>query len=62
LRLGSLEKTVPFVVVDQLHVDAILGTDALKEFKAVIDLEDNVVTLKETGEAFPIGSPRVLPR
>ncbi|ETL29222.1 hypothetical protein L916_17544, partial [Phytophthora nicotianae] len=62
LRLGSLEKTIPFVVVDQLHVDAILGTDALKEFKAVIDLEDNVVTLKETGEAFPIGSPRVLPR
>ncbi|ETL82442.1 hypothetical protein L917_17387, partial [Phytophthora nicotianae] len=58
LRLGSLEKTIPFVVVDQLHVDAILGTDALKEFKAVIDLEDNVVTLKGTGEAFPIGSPR----
>ncbi|ETL82444.1 hypothetical protein L917_17385, partial [Phytophthora nicotianae] len=59
LRLGSLEKTIPFVVVDQLHVDAILGTEALKEFKAVIDLEDNVVTLKGTGEAFPIGSPRV---
>ncbi|ETK75783.1 hypothetical protein L915_17651, partial [Phytophthora nicotianae] len=44
-RLGSLEKTIPFVVVDQLHVDAIL--------------EDNMETLKGTGEAFPIGSSGV---
>ncbi|ETM35684.1 hypothetical protein L914_17442 [Phytophthora nicotianae] len=59
LRLGSLEKTIPFIVVDQLHVDAILGTDALREFKAVMELEDNVVTHKGTGKAFPIGSLRV---
>ncbi|KAE9180298.1 hypothetical protein PF004_g24881 [Phytophthora fragariae] len=51
--------TRPFIVVDKLHIDVILGTDALKAFRAVVDLDENVVTLKDTGETFSIGSPRV---
>ncbi|KAE9007638.1 hypothetical protein PF002_g7697 [Phytophthora fragariae] len=59
LRVGSLEVMRPFVVVDRLHVDTILGTDTLKELRAVIDLEENKLTLKGTGEVFPLGAPRV---
>ncbi|POM58010.1 Hypothetical protein PHPALM_37401 [Phytophthora palmivora] len=59
IRLGSQEIILPFAVVKRLHVDGILGTDALKAFKAVIDLETDSVTLKATGEVFPFGSPRV---
>ncbi|OWZ08406.1 hypothetical protein PHMEG_00019060 [Phytophthora megakarya] len=59
LRLGSLEMTRPFVVVNCLHVDAILGTDTLKAFRAVIDLNENTLTLKTTCEVFGLGSPRV---
>ncbi|KAE9017273.1 hypothetical protein PR002_g13439 [Phytophthora rubi] len=59
LRVGSLEVMRPFVVVDRLHVDTILGTDTLKELRAVIDLEDNTLTLKGTGEVFPLGTTRV---
>ncbi|KAL3658587.1 hypothetical protein V7S43_016471 [Phytophthora oleae] len=49
----------PFVVIDKLHVDVILGTDTLKAYRAVVDLDTNTVTLKDTKEVFPIGSPRV---
>ncbi|KAE9123339.1 hypothetical protein PF010_g6156 [Phytophthora fragariae] len=49
----------PFIVVDKLHIDVILGTDALKAFRAVVDLDENLVTLKDTGEKFSIGFPRV---
>lgn len=49
----------PFIVVDKLHNDVILGTDALKAFHAVVDLDENLVTLKDTSEKFSIGSPRV---
>ncbi|OWZ06653.1 hypothetical protein PHMEG_00021062, partial [Phytophthora megakarya] len=59
LRLGSLEMTRPFVVVNRLHVDAILGTDTLKAFRAVIDLDANTLTLKSTCEVFGLGSHRV---
>ncbi|KAG6612700.1 uncharacterized protein IUM83_03316 [Phytophthora cinnamomi] len=59
LRLGSLEKRRPFVVVDHLHVDAILGTDSLKAFRAVIDLDEKTMALKDSGEVFPLGAPRV---
>ncbi|KAG6624031.1 uncharacterized protein IUM83_02216 [Phytophthora cinnamomi] len=59
LRLGSLVKRRPFVVVNHLHVDAILGTDSLKAFRAVIDLDENTMTLKDSGEVFPLGAPRV---
>ncbi|OWZ16125.1 LOW QUALITY PROTEIN: hypothetical protein PHMEG_00010132 [Phytophthora megakarya] len=37
LHLGSLELIEPFVVVGRLHVDAILGTDDLKAFRAHFD-------------------------
>ncbi|KAI9990797.1 hypothetical protein PInf_018388 [Phytophthora infestans] len=57
--LGALELEQPLVVVDRLHVDGILGTDALKAFRAVVDLDTYTVTLKGTGDEFPIGSPRV---
>jgi len=59
MRLGSREMVRPFVVVNHLHVDAILGTDTLKAYRAVIDLDDNSLTLKDTGEVFPLVSPRV---
>ncbi|POM66030.1 Hypothetical protein PHPALM_18171 [Phytophthora palmivora] len=59
IRLGTLELVLPFVVAKRLHVDVILGTDTLKAFRAVIDLEADTVMLKSTGEVFPIGSPRV---
>lgn len=48
-----------FVVVDRLRVDVILGTDTLKAYRAVIDLDENTATLKSTCEVFPLGSPRV---
>ncbi|GMF23975.1 unnamed protein product [Phytophthora fragariaefolia] len=59
LQLGSREVMRPFIVVDKLHIDVILGTDALKAFCAVVDLDENLVTLKDTGKKFSIGSPRV---
>ncbi|OWZ09505.1 hypothetical protein PHMEG_00017783 [Phytophthora megakarya] len=49
LTLGSVEKTLPFVVMNHLHVDAILGTDTLRAFRAVIDLEE------QAGEVVPLG-------
>ncbi|OWY93302.1 putative membrane protein, partial [Phytophthora megakarya] len=59
LRLGSIEIVRPFVVVSRLHVDAILGTDTLKVFRAVVDLDDSTLTLNTTNEVFQLGSPRV---
>ncbi|KAI9990783.1 hypothetical protein PInf_018361 [Phytophthora infestans] len=49
--LGTIELEQPLVVVDRLHVD-----DALKAFRAVVDLDTNTVTLKGTGD---IGAHRV---
>ncbi|KAE9333721.1 hypothetical protein PF008_g14317 [Phytophthora fragariae] len=59
LRIGTLEKLRTFAVVDHLHVHALLGTDALKAFRAVIDMEESIMTLKETGETIRLGTPRV---
>ncbi|ETP00315.1 hypothetical protein F441_22269 [Phytophthora nicotianae CJ01A1] len=59
VTLGTLEKTLPFVVTDHLFVDAILGTDSLKAFRAVIDLEEQSMTLKGTGNVIPLGVARV---
>ncbi|OWY91949.1 hypothetical protein PHMEG_00039236, partial [Phytophthora megakarya] len=59
MRLGSRELVRRFVVIDKLHVDVILGTDTLRAYRAVVDLDTSTVTLKDTGETFPIGSPRV---
>ncbi|GMF49356.1 unnamed protein product [Phytophthora fragariaefolia] len=50
LRLGTLEKLRTFAVIDRLHVHALLGTDTLKAFRAVIDMDESMMTLKETGE------------
>ncbi|KAG3086001.1 hypothetical protein PI125_g19067 [Phytophthora idaei] len=52
LKLGSLEMMLTFIVVSRFHVDAILDTDTLKAFRAVINLDSNTMTLKDTGEAF----------
>ncbi|KAE9313857.1 hypothetical protein PR003_g19390 [Phytophthora rubi] len=55
----TLEKLRTFAVVDHLHVHALLGTDALNAFRAVIDMEESVMTLMETGETIQLGTPRV---
>ncbi|KAG2956495.1 hypothetical protein PC120_g28693 [Phytophthora cactorum] len=59
VTLGTLERTLPFVVADRLLVDAILGTDSLQAFRAVIDLEEQKMTLKGTGDVIPLGATRV---
>ncbi|KAG2797737.1 hypothetical protein PC119_g23818 [Phytophthora cactorum] len=59
VTLGTLERTLPFVVADHLFVDAILGTDSLRAFRAVIDLEEQKMTLKGTGDVIPLGATRV---
>ncbi|KAE8914769.1 hypothetical protein PF010_g5159 [Phytophthora fragariae] len=59
LRMGARYELRTFVVVDRLHVNAILGTDTLKAFRAVIDLDENIMTLKDSGEVIALGSPRV---
>eukprot|EP00644_Phytophthora_capsici_P007573 jgi/Phyca11/131320/e_gw1.104.60.1 len=38
-----------------LHVDAILGVDALGAFGAVIDVEDRSMKLKKTGKVLQLG-------
>ncbi|KAG3144483.1 hypothetical protein PC128_g24384 [Phytophthora cactorum] len=37
---------LPFVVIHQIHANTISGTDALKDFKPVIDLDENTLTLQ----------------
>ncbi|KAE8890608.1 hypothetical protein PF003_g25358 [Phytophthora fragariae] len=59
LRMGARYELRTFVVVDKLHVNAILGTDTLKAFRAVIDLDENIMTLKDSGEVIALGFPRV---
>ncbi|KAG4052118.1 hypothetical protein PC123_g12692 [Phytophthora cactorum] len=59
VTLGTLERTLPFVVADYLFVDAILGTGSLRAFRVVIDLEEQKMTLKGTGDVIPLGATRV---
>ncbi|KAE9035302.1 hypothetical protein PR001_g6763 [Phytophthora rubi] len=59
LRMGARYELRTFVVVDRLHVNAILGTYTLKAFRAVIDLDENIMTLKDSGEVIALGPPRV---
>jgi hypothetical protein len=59
LRLGTVERLRTFVVVDRLPEHAIIGTHALIAFRAVIDLEENVLTLRDSNEKIRLGSPRV---
>ncbi|KAG1695749.1 hypothetical protein DVH05_019487 [Phytophthora capsici] len=55
LRLGTVEITLDVLVADRLHVDAILGVDALGALGAVIDVAERCLTLKGTGEVLPLG-------
>lgn len=55
LRLGTVEVSLSVLVADKLHVDAILGVDALGAFGAVIDVAERRMTLKDTGEELPLG-------
>ncbi|GMF42734.1 unnamed protein product [Phytophthora fragariaefolia] len=55
LRLGSKEISLSLLVADKLHVDAILGVDALGAFGAVIDVAERSLTLKGSGEVLPLG-------
>ncbi|EEY58175.1 uncharacterized protein PITG_00798 [Phytophthora infestans T30-4] len=55
LRLGAVEVSLSVLVADKLHVDAILGVDALGAFGAVIDVAERRMTLKGTGEELPLG-------
>ncbi|KAG3070831.1 hypothetical protein PI125_g22898 [Phytophthora idaei] len=41
---------LPFVVIHQIHANAISGTDALKDFKPVTDLDENTLTLKSCSQ------------
>ncbi|KAG3088117.1 hypothetical protein PI124_g17148 [Phytophthora idaei] len=59
MTLGTLERTLPFVVTDHLFVDANFGTDSLRAFRAVIDLEEQKMTLKRTRVVIPLGATRV---
>ncbi|KAG3082003.1 hypothetical protein PI125_g20041 [Phytophthora idaei] len=47
------------MLADHLFIDAILGTDSLRAFRAVIDLEEQKMTLKGTGDVIPLGATRV---
>ncbi|KAG2920863.1 hypothetical protein PC119_g17587 [Phytophthora cactorum] len=55
VSLGTKEVVVRMVVTDKLHVDAILGVDALGAFGAVIDVAQRTLALKGTGEVLPLG-------
>ncbi|KAE9340803.1 hypothetical protein PF008_g10938 [Phytophthora fragariae] len=60
LRMGARYELRTFVVVDRLHVNAILGTYTLKAFRAVIDLDENIMTLKDSGEVIALGSRKCM--
>ncbi|KAE9356644.1 hypothetical protein PF008_g3504 [Phytophthora fragariae] len=53
--LGTVEVSLSVLVADRLHVDAILGVDALGAFGAVIDVADRTLTLKSSGEVLSLG-------
>ncbi|KAE8986476.1 hypothetical protein PR002_g22342 [Phytophthora rubi] len=55
LRLGTVEIPLSVLVAGQLHVDAILGVDALGAFGAVIDVAERSMKLKPSGEVLPLG-------
>lgn len=59
VRLGSQERLFPFVVAEGLHTHTILGTNVLKAFRAVVDMDEGIMTLKDTGETFCLGMEHV---
>ncbi|KAE8891380.1 hypothetical protein PF001_g1124 [Phytophthora fragariae] len=50
-----MEVTLNLLVADKLHVDAILGVDALGAFGAVMDVAEKPLALKITMEILPLG-------
>ncbi|OWZ12495.1 hypothetical protein PHMEG_00014332, partial [Phytophthora megakarya] len=54
-RLGTLELTLEVLVVGKLHIDAILGVDALGAFGALIDVANRSMLLQRSGETLPLG-------
>ena len=59
VTIGTVQNTLSLVVVEKLHVDSILGTDTLKAFRAIIDMEALVMTFKGTTACIPLGETRV---
>ncbi|KAE9210921.1 hypothetical protein PF004_g16066 [Phytophthora fragariae] len=55
LRLGTIEIPLSVLVADQLHVDAILGVEALGAFGAVFDAAERSMKLKPSEEVLPLG-------
>ncbi|OWZ15485.1 LOW QUALITY PROTEIN: Retrovirus-related Pol Polyprotein from transposon 412 [Phytophthora megakarya] len=55
ILLGALELSLEVLVVDQLHIDAILGVDALCAFGAVFDVANRSMVLQRSGETLPLG-------
>ncbi|KAG2999900.1 hypothetical protein PC120_g20826 [Phytophthora cactorum] len=49
VRLESVEKELPFIMTNSLHVDAILGTDSLSVARVVVGHETRTMRLKDTG-------------
>ncbi|OWZ16352.1 hypothetical protein PHMEG_0009872 [Phytophthora megakarya] len=58
-RNGVTGHKINMKVVNRHHVDAILGTDTLKVFRAVVDLDESTLPLKTTSEVFQLVSLRV---
>ncbi|OWZ08445.1 hypothetical protein PHMEG_00019015 [Phytophthora megakarya] len=55
VQLGTLELTLEVLVVGKLHIDAILGVDALGAFGALIDVANRSMLLQRSGETLPLG-------
>ncbi|OWZ08238.1 putative membrane protein, partial [Phytophthora megakarya] len=55
IQLGSLELTLEVLVAGKLHIDAILGVDALGAFGALIDVANRSMLLQRPGETLPLG-------
>ncbi|GMF39419.1 unnamed protein product [Phytophthora fragariaefolia] len=54
-RLGTMEVSMSVLVADQLHVDSILGVDALGAFGELIDVPEWTMTLTSSDEVLPLG-------
>ncbi|KAG3108181.1 hypothetical protein PI125_g12069 [Phytophthora idaei] len=39
VRLESVEKELPFIITNRVHVDSTLGTDSLSAFRVAINLK-----------------------
>ncbi|OWZ12504.1 putative membrane protein [Phytophthora megakarya] len=55
IQLGTLELTLEVLVVGKLHIEAILGVDALGAFGALIDVANRSMLLQRSGETLQLG-------